>query len=167
MVAHSHYLEQLVRQDENQVSLAELTSLLEETAAATPGPSQANSRNQHDPDTSQLLSLLSGSTGEENAETLRKKMEDKFIHPLNDKLKLAAVEVAELEEMKKTKIKVELIKGENTPSASFTVDPSTFWSEENVNRLTPCQKDSLLLLHLALGMKKRLVRKSSRTRLFK
>ena len=74
--AHSHYLEQLTK-EEGQDLLTELTSLLDGTEIS--GLSQAKDQPSQDSDLMDLLSLTNGSWGEENVNSLKKKMEDKFV----------------------------------------------------------------------------------------
>ena len=90
---------------------------------------QARKKELHKTVLPELLSLLTGSSGDENVETLRLKMENKFCRSLNDKLNLAIAEDAALEKWKKLQIKVELIEDGNKTIRTFTVDAPNHWPE--------------------------------------
>ena len=131
-----------------EVSLGELQKLLDNSSekTATPDHSQAQVQQDSDSDLADLLSLLCGSTaGEENVETLRKKMDDKFIRSLDSKVKPVVVEASELLELKKAIIR----------NGEFSTDSLTPWPESAEN-LTAHQRNSLLLHHFTFENKKQM-----------
>ena len=123
--------EQQRKKVENQASITELTSLLNEV--------------QDDETLSQqLLSLLHG-LSKDSAMIFRQKMDEKMFAPLADKMKAAALEDAELMEHLK---EIKFIGPDG--------NPSTDWPED-VNLLAPRQRDVLLVSHLTLALKNRVV----------
>ena len=136
-----------------------MTFLLKTTAqwGSTEGaPSSSQGKvQQQDADLSDLLSLLSGSTGQETTESFQEKMMNKFVHPIQAKIKSAAVEVAEFEERKKVKF--------NSTAGGFSLDYSSVSWPQDGKELPPNQRDSLLLLDLAYKMQKEEESKSLNT----
>ena len=106
--ARAQYLEQKREEEESQDSLADLTSRLKTTdqwgsTKGAPGSIHGKGQEQ-DADLSDLLSLLSGSTGQETTESFQRNMTNKFVHLFHAKIKSAAIEVAEFEERKKVNL---------------------------------------------------------------
>ena len=136
----SYYTEHTTAEDQCQISLAELTSLQQR------GFNQEGEGSSQAQGFTQLLSLLSGTTGEKNAETFRQKMDDNFFQPLNDKVKAALIEHAErVERGKKSRFR---------DAGDFKVEVFTQWPKD-VKEMTPHQRDSLLLSHFFVTMKNR------------
>ena len=155
--AHSHYLEQLKKEEEGQVSLTELASLLDGTEIS--GLSQAKDQPSQDSDLMDLLSLTNGSWGEENVDSLKKKMEDKFVRRterIDEKLTTAAAGTVQLEKRKKITMKVDCELDGNEFLWGFILEPFSSHLPEDVNELTLHQRDSLLLSNLVFGMKERM-----------
>jgi hypothetical protein len=132
------------KEKENETSLKELTSLLE---AIKLEDDQAH--------LSELLFLLNGSTGQENLDHFRQKM-DTFFNPMDEKITAASVSNGQLEKQKQITIKVELLDKENKSVGAFSIKPLTSWPKDTT-AFTPHQRDSFLLSHLVFELQSRMI----------